>query len=152
MHLYCCYQYLICRYLTRNLVSIDSKARWFEELLHPIPNIFVVEISNKVVGYFYFTSWRDGRKALNKVSELSVYLDRNNRRKGLGEKIVKFSVEHSRALGVKSLLAIILDINMGSLKLLEKTGWKKVGHLENIAEFEDRICGQYIMEKKLEAI
>jgi len=44
----------------------------------------------------------------------------------------------------KNLLAILLDINVASIGLLEKNGFEKWGHFPNIIDLNGRICGQVV--------
>jgi len=49
---------------------------------------------------------------------------------------------------VKTLFGILLDINVPSVRLLEKFGFKLWGHMPNIADFDGKECGHYIYGKR----
>ena len=46
-------------------------------------------------------------------------------------------------------MAILLDINEASTRVLKKFGFEKWGHLPNIAEINGSKCGQFIYGKNL---
>ncbi|MDJ0928378.1 MAG: hypothetical protein QNJ73_12105 [Gammaproteobacteria bacterium] len=45
------------------------------------------------------------------------------------------------ALNIKTLFAILLDINADSFRILEKFGFRQWGHMPNVADFDGRECG-----------
>jgi phosphinothricin acetyltransferase len=133
----------------------NQKADWLKQLIE-CRNIFVAQDQNcgKICGYFYFTPWRAGRKALEKTWEYSIYLEEQQQGKGLGQSLTTCAIQMAQERKWQNLLAILLDRNPASLKLLERNGFKKIGHLTDVAFFpqaegSQKSCGQYILQKKL---
>jgi len=122
---------------------------WFEEHSQAPFLIYVLKDSSQILGYFYFSPWRSGRAAMREVAEVSYYLAKEARGKGWG----RYMLSEAQRIAVKSgfqyLLAILLETNLGSLRLLEKGGFEQVGRLPEIANLGERRCGQLIMYKKL---
>ncbi len=57
---------------------------------------------------------------------------------------MRHALDTAAECGLHNLFAILLDTNTASIALLKKYGFKQWGHLPDIAEFPDRICGQFI--------
>ena len=53
------------------------------------------------------------------------------------------------ALGLKHLFAILLGCNSASVHLLEQRGFARWGHLPDIADLGETICGQYLYGRAL---
>ncbi len=129
--------------------TIQEKEAWFNEVSLLPYFIQVVEIEKEVVGYFYIAPWRKGRKALSKTAEISLYLKKSFRTKGLGKQMLTKAVYLAKRNGLEHLMAILLDINQRSEQLLLSQDFIKAGHLSNIANINSDRCGQLIYIKKL---
>lgn len=129
--------------------SLEQRRNWFSAHQQSPFLIHAVEVDHEVVGYFYFSPWRSGRAAMRQVAEVSYYLAKGARGKGLG----RFMLQQAQRLAIDAdlrfLLAILLDTNIGSRTLLEKNGFALAGHLPGIADLGEQRCGQLIMLKKL---
>lgn len=128
--------------------TLEEKREWFLSL-QSTQNIFTLTTDSIIVGYFYFSPWRSGRQALDKVAEISFYISREYRGQGLGKTIMTEALVLAEKKGLKYLLAILLDTNKASIGLLKKFSFEICGHLPEIARLTNRTCGQYIMLKKL---
>jgi phosphinothricin acetyltransferase len=52
-------------------------------------------------------------------------------------------------MGFDQRVAILMDRNQASVRLLEKTGFARWGHLPGIADFGGVTCGQYLYGRKI---
>lgn len=129
--------------------SLEQRQGWFSAHQQSPFLIYVVEMNNQIMGYFYFSPWRSGRAAMRQVAEISYYLAKESRGKGLGRFILEQAQQLARAADLRYLLAILLDTNIGSRTLLEKGGFIQAGLLPEIADLGEQRCGQLIMYKKL---
>ena len=130
-------------------ISLESRKNWFalhSPLSYPI---YVAEENNEVIGWCSLSPHRPGRKALRNVAEISYYIHKDHRRKGVASKLISYTIEEAKKLGFKNLISILLDLNKTSIYILEKFGFEKWGHLPSIAEIENIICGQFIYGRKL---
>ncbi len=86
---------------------------------------------------------------MRSIAEVSFFLDEAYHRKGYGSILLQRMMDSCPRLGIKTLLAVFLDINKKSIQLLKKFGFKKWGHFPDVIEFEDKTCGQLIYGLKI---
>ena len=130
-------------------VSVDSRMNWFNQHSSETYPIYVAEENDEIIGWCSLSPHRPGRKALRTVAEISYYIHKDHRRKGVANLLITYTIENAIQLGFKNLITILLDLNKPSIYILEKFGFQKWGHLPEIAEIDGVICGQYIYGKKL---
>ena len=123
-----------------DIFSVEERACWFEEHQSLEYPIYVYEFNNKVVGYLYFNGYRQGRKAMRYTAEISYYIHNDYQRLGIGTKLMAFAIEKSKELNYKNLIAILLEFNLPSIKLLKTFEFKEWGCLPGIADFDGEIC------------
>ena len=129
--------------------TIEGRAGWLAEHLNPKYPILIAEINLKIVGWCSISPHRPGRRALEKTAEISYYIDREFRKRGIAISLIKSAIEKAKERAIKNLFAILLDINSPSISLLEKMEFEKWGHLPNVAEINGQICGQYVYGKHI---
>jgi L-amino acid N-acyltransferase YncA len=122
-------------------VTIESRKKWLQEHSPDQYPVYVAETQNIIVGWCSLSAYRPGRMALRHTAEISYYVDENFIGMGVGSAMISHAIENCGQLDIKTLFAIILDINKDSTQILEKFGFEKWGHLPNIADFEGRECG-----------
>ena len=132
-------------------LKVAERQDWFTEHTPEKYPIFVItgENSKEVDGWYSLSAHRKGRMALANVAEISYYVDNEQQGKGIGNKLMTHALNHAPECGLHNLFAILLDINQVSIALLEKYGFEQWGHLPEIAEFPDKICGQFIYGRKV---
>lgn len=135
-----------------DIFTIEERRPWFEKANADPYGIWVLLRESEVLGYFYFSSWRSGRRALRKTAEVSFYLAEEERGKGLGFLMLKESFKKAKKQKIEHLLAILLKDNHASSKLLEKCGFHVVGTLKDVAELNGQSVSQIIMAKALSAV
>ena len=129
-----------------SLFSVDERIDWYTELNNKELGIYVMTFEQDVIGYFHFSPWRKGREALKNTVELTFYLDKKHRGKGLGQTLVQKAIELGMEKGYTSLLAILLASNLRSKTLLEKSGFETAGILKDVAKIKGEKINQYIMQ------
>ncbi len=130
-------------------LTVAERQDWFASHSPKKYPIFVTEEDGIITGWCSLSAHRKGRMALQNVAEISYYVDKNHRGKGVGRQLLQHALQEAPKLGLHNLFAILLDINLLSVTLLEKNGFSKWGHLPDIAEFPDKTCGQYIYGRKV---
>lgn len=130
-------------------VSIESKVEWFEKHSPDKRPIWVIEdASNQIIGWVSFQSFY-GRPAYNETVEISIYLDENQRGKGLGEFVLKHCIKEAPKFGIKTLLGFIFSYNLPSLNLFKKLGFKEWGKFPDIAVMDNQSYSLSILGKRL---
>jgi L-amino acid N-acyltransferase YncA len=130
-------------------ISLESRKEWFAQHSPETYPIYVAEQDGEIIGWCSLSPHRPGRKALRSVAEISYYIHKDQRRKGVANYLITNTIESAKTLGFKNLISILLDLNKPSIYILEKFGFEKWGHLPKVAEIDGVICGQYIYGRKL---
>jgi phosphinothricin acetyltransferase len=113
-------------------VSVESRRAWFEQHSPGRRPIWVAEQDNGIVGWLSFSSFY-GRPAYNATCEVSVYLAAEFRGQGRGSQLLLRCIEQAPGIGVSTLLGFIFGHNTPSLRLFEKHGFARWGHLPRVA-------------------
>lgn len=117
-------------------VSVDDKRKWFDEHSPSKRPLWVLKNSNqKIIGWVSFQSFY-GRPAYDATVEISIYLDQEERGKGLGKQALQYAIDYAPKLGIKNLLAFIFSHNEPSLKLFQQYGFVAWGILPNVATLD----------------
>jgi phosphinothricin acetyltransferase len=97
----------------------------------------VAEQGATVIGYAYATKWH-ARSAYRFSAEITVYLDPNHTRKGVGTRLYEqlFPIIQSR--GIRAAIAGIALPNESSVVLHERFGLAKVAHFKEVGFKLDR--------------
>lgn len=121
--------------------SLTDRIRWllsFNQTEYPV---YVAVQNYQVVGWISVRPYREGRAALKYTKELSYYIAEEWKGKGIGSQLLQYVIEQSAQLKVKNLIAIVLEKNEVSIKLLEKHKFKRWGFLPAVADFNGETCG-----------
>ena len=130
-------------------VTVKSKMDWFSQHSKKTYPIYVAEEDGQIIGWCSLSPHRPGRKALRTVAEISYYIHKDHRKKGVANSLINFTIEKARKLGFKNLITILLDLNRPSIYILEKFDFEKWGYLPDVAEIDGTICGQFIYGRKI---
>jgi phosphinothricin acetyltransferase len=130
-------------------ITIQSRSDWLNQHSPDHYPLFVAIHEHQVAGWCCLSPYRPGRKALRRVAEISYYFDRKFRGQGFARELVEHVIEEARRLNFEHLIAILLDRNHASIRLLENFDFAQWGHLPDIAHFAEAVCGQYIYGRKL---
>jgi phosphinothricin acetyltransferase len=95
------------------------------------PVLVAVDGDGGVAGYASFGDWRawDGYRH---TVEHSVYVRADRRGDGIGEALMLALIERARTSGKHVMVAAIEAGNAGSIRLHEKLGFERVGHLKEV--------------------
>ncbi len=117
-------------------ITVASRRQWFDE--HEVDKypIFVAELDGVVVGYATISAYRPGRKALRFTAEVSYYIHFDYHRQGIASALLQYGIRMCPSLQIKTLFAIIVNSNIASVKLMEKYGFERWGHMPCVADFE----------------
>ena len=129
--------------------TVEERRDWFAIHVPDSHPIYICKDDNDlVIGYLSLSPYRD-RPALDRTAEVSYYVDYGQHGKGIGSALIQYALEDCARIGKKVLLAIVLEWNAPSIKLLERFGFEKWGTLPEVAEFSGRLCGHLYYGKKV---
>lgn len=109
---------------------------------------YIIKSQNQVVGYsVYYIRLIPTFQGFKKKSVVcSISIDRNFRRMGFGEKLLKESIQEMRLNKIASVLLYVNVNNTSAIKLYEKLGFRIIKETKNICG-ENEKC--YEMELSL---
>jgi phosphinothricin acetyltransferase len=131
------------------LVSVESRQKWFEEHNSNRRPLWVIEDkTNTIIGWVSFKSFY-GRPAYDGTVEISIYLDEQHRGKGLGKEVLKYCIVNAAKFGIKTLLGFIFSHNEPSLRLFRHFGFEDWATMPNIALLDEKERGLKILGKRI---
>lgn len=130
-------------------VSVVSRQKWFDEHNASKRPLWVIENpSDQIIGWVSFQSFY-GRPAYDATVEISIYLNTDQRSKGLGKEILKYCIENAPQFGVRTLLGFIFAHNEPSLKLFKHYGFEEWATLPNVAVLDGKERSLKILGKRI---
>ena len=130
-------------------LTVENRKEWFYEHTKDNYPILVAEKNNMILGWISLSPYRKGREALKKTVEVSYFVHNDHKRKGIGSKLLNEILKKGKALGYKTIFAVIFDKNLGSAKLLEKNNFEKWGFLPEVAEIDGNLLSHIYYGIKL---
>lgn len=143
------------RCATGDLVELawQDRRQWLDEhLLDRHPLWVAIAEDGSIEGWCCLSAWRPGRQALRFTIEISYYVHENHRRSGIGRAMVAHGMEQAKLLGYRTVLALLLEINLASIALLEQFGFSLWGNLPAAAEIDGRECSHLIYGRKISSV
>lgn len=130
-------------------VTVESRQNWFDEhSSHKRPLWVVEDEQDQIIGWVSFQSFY-GRPAYDFTVEISIYLAKEQRGKGLGKEILQYCLEKATTFEIKTLLGFIFSHNEPSLKLFRYFGFEDWATLPNIALIDGQERGLKILGKRI---
>jgi len=129
--------------------SLDEMLRRRADVLSRKLPYLVAELEGKVVGYGYATLYRP-RPGYRFTAEDSVYMADGMSGKGIGQALLSAVIEHCVQGGWRQMVAVIGNSeNLGSLRLHEKLGFRRVGVFESVGFKHGRWVDSVLMQREL---
>ncbi|HEL1557052.1 TPA: N-acetyltransferase [Streptococcus suis] len=110
--------------------AVEDFANRIEKTLKKFPYLVAVD-EGQIVGYAYASTYY-ARAAYDWTVELSVYVQKEARGKGIGTLLYTALEEELTARGFKNFLACIALPNLASIALHEKRGYQQVAHFKKV--------------------
>ena len=117
--------------------TLAERTDWFESHTPEKYPLLVAKEGDDVLGYLTISPYRFGREALKHTAEISYYIHFDHHRKGVATQLMNAALNQCASLQIKTLVAILIGCNQGSVKLLDKNGFKEWGRMPNIVELAD---------------
>jgi L-amino acid N-acyltransferase YncA len=117
-------------------VSVEERLPWFREHSPASHPLWVAEIDEQIGGWLSFHPFIT-RCAYRGTAEISVYVNENFRRRGIGRELLERTIVHAPRLKINALVGCIFGHNEPSLRLFERVGFERWGFLPRIARVDD---------------
>ena len=139
------------RFCTAHLepVSLRQRGEWFDRHDPEKFPVFVAELQGRIAGWGSLSPYRHGRQALAHVAEVSYYVGREMRRKGVGRDLLEHAIQVAPRYGFSVLMALLLDRNGASIGLLHRCGFTEWGRMPGIARIGDEYADHLYFGRKL---
>jgi L-amino acid N-acyltransferase YncA len=130
-------------------VTLEERLPWFHEHTPERHPLWVLELDAQVAGWLSFHAFIT-RCAYRGTVEVSVYVQENFRRRGVGQALLKKGIRRSPELGITALIGLIFGHNTASLDLFAKVDFVRWGFLPQVARIEENkrdlvIVGRHIV-------
>jgi len=128
--------------------TLDEQKAWFNRHgpRHPV---IVAEAVGEPIGWASLNQF-SARLAYRFVADLSVYIERGWRGKGIGTLLLREIDARARALGYHKIVLSAFPSNQAGLRLYEKFGFRTVGIYHEQGLIDGRWVDTIIMEKLLD--
>lgn len=114
--------------------SMEERMVWFRE--HNVSNhpLIVAEEDGKAVGYASLSPYRP-KEAYKETVELSIYIDKDYRRKGIAGKLAKVILDMAgEREDIHTVISVITGGNEASVKLHEQLGFIHCGTIREVGK------------------
>src|SRR6059058_693368 len=115
--------------------TVEARLPWFGDHSPDEYPFWVAESDGCVIGWLDFKKFLP-RSAYRGTAEISVYVDEQFRRHGVGQRLLKEAIARAPSLGITALVGLIFAHNAPSLKLFERLGFDRWGLLPRIARLD----------------
>jgi phosphinothricin acetyltransferase len=116
-------------------VSVARRRPWFREHTPERRPLWVAERERVIMGWLSFQSFY-GRPAYGSTAEISVYVSGEAQRAGVGRALLTRAIDRAPGLGLATLVAFVFGHNEPSLRLFERHGFARWGHLPRVARLD----------------
>src|SRR5438067_13145153 len=99
--------------------TVEARLPWFREHSPEQYPFWVAESEGRVIGWLDFKKFLP-RSAYRGTAEISVYVDENFRRSGVGQRLLEQAISSAPPLGITALVGLMCGHNALSLKLFER--------------------------------
>jgi len=112
---------------------------------HPV---IVAEADGAIVGWGSLNVF-NARPAYQHVADLSVYVERGWRGRGVGHRLLEGLVDRARAIGYHKMVLATFPTNAGGARLYERLGFTRLGVYREQGMLDGQWVDTLIMEKLL---
>jgi L-amino acid N-acyltransferase YncA len=109
---------------------------------HPV---LIAEEQGKITGWASLSPWSD-RCAYDTTVEVSVYIDKDFRGRGIGSKLLEIVTLEGGKVGNHTVISRIAEGNESSVHIHEKLGYKHVGVMKEVGFKFGKLLDVYMMQ------
>jgi len=115
--------------------TVEARLPWFREHSSEHYPFWVAESEGRVIGWLDFKRFLP-RCAYRGTAEISVYVDKESRRRGVGQRLLEQAIARAPSLGITALVGLIFGHNESSLKLFQCLGFERWGFFPGVAQLD----------------
>jgi L-amino acid N-acyltransferase YncA len=121
---------------------------WLSSRSHRHP-VLVAEIAGEVAGWGSLSQW-SSKGGYARTAEVSVYVDPDRRREGIGRALLAALIARAPECGIAVLLARIAGENPASIALHRSLGFEPIGVQRRAGEKSGRVLDVALMDLHLD--
>jgi L-amino acid N-acyltransferase YncA len=133
--------------LEEQVKSLEEMSQWFQERSNRF-SVLVITDGQDIQGWASLNPYSH-RCAYAGVADISVYIDRDWRGKGLGSKLLQALEETAKENGFHKLVLFTFPFNQLGQGLYRKAGFREVGVFQNQGKLDGKFVDVIAMEKLL---
>ena len=115
--------------------TVEARLPWFRDHSPGEYPFWVAEWEGRVIGWLDFKKFLP-RCAYRGTAEISVYVDQQFRRRGIGQRLLEEAIARAPSLGMTALVGLIFGHNEPSLKLFQQFGFERWGFFPGVAQLD----------------
>lgn len=137
------------------IATLESTIKSMEEMIAWFKNkssrhkVLVINDENNVVKGWASLNVFNARECYQGVTDLSIYIRRENRGQGLGKELLLALIEMAKHMGFYKMVLTTLAVNNAGHKLYQSVGFTKVGTYVKQGILDGKWVDVNIMEKFL---
>src|SRR5437763_7983321 len=116
-------------------VTLEERRDWLKEHSPDRHPFWVLETDGRVIAWLDFKRFQP-RCAYRGTAEVSVYVDEEFRRRGVGQRLLEQAIARAPSLGITALVGLIFGHNEPSLKLFQSLGFERWGFFPGVAQLD----------------
>jgi phosphinothricin acetyltransferase len=116
-------------------VTLEDRRDWLKEHSADRHPFWVLEIDRQIAGWLTLKPFLP-RCAYRGTAEVSVYVDEQFRRRGIGRTLLGEAIARAPSLKIKAMVGLIFAHNEPSLRLFEQLGFERWGLLPRVAQLD----------------
>jgi len=126
------------------LKTIEQQTAWFGNHDEKF-KILVAEVDNSVIGWASLSRWSD-RCAYSDTAECSLYIEKGQRNRGTGRKLMEELLTEAKKSGFHTLIARIAGGNEVSIHICESLSFRHVGTMKEVGRKFGRLLDVHLMQ------
>lgn len=130
-------------------LSLTEQTKRYQKQKEEGYPIIVAENNGEVLGWASLSKWSE-KEGYKYTVENSVYVEKDNRNKGIGKKLLEKLIQKAKEKEFKNIIALITEGNEVSIILHERYGFEKVGTLHKVGYKFDKFIDVDLFQLRLD--
>lgn len=134
--------------LETSLKSVDEMKDWMTNRSDKHKVLIIEDCNGAVKGWASINTF-NSRCCYSGVADISIYIEREERGKGLGKTLLNYLVKVAQEQGFHKLVLSTFEFNEAGKRLYRSVGFREVGTYINQGTLDGKFVNVTIMEKLL---